>query len=146
MHFLIFIFLIFLAPFAFSEEQINQINKNDLLKQNIIKSFKSDKEKKEIKKIDEIINFVNEFDKSNNLKLEIFDKEPIKRINSKKTVKIKLIPEQTKKINLADEKSKSYRQDKIKSPPKKIKEINLSDKSSQSKKFKTPKKFYKIGF
>ena len=46
MHFLIFIFLIFLAPFAFSEEQINQINKNDLLKQNIIKSFKSDKEKK----------------------------------------------------------------------------------------------------
>jgi len=114
MHFLIFIFLIFLAPYAFSEEQINQINKNDLLKQNIIKSFKSDKEKKEIKKIDEIINFVNEFDKSNNLKLEIFDKEIIKRINSKKTVKIKLIPEQTKKI----------------------KEINLSDKSSQSKKFK----------
>ena len=37
------------------------------------------------KKIDEIINFVNEFDKSNNFKLEIFDKGPIKRISSKKS-------------------------------------------------------------
>ena len=141
MRFLISIFLIFLISFAHSKEQSIHI-KNNLLKQNIIKSFKGKKGNKDFVKIDEIINFVNEYDQSNDFKAELFTNQPFKIQLSKEKLKLPSQVKQTKTTKSLNEdleskiiekqKTKLKQKSNISSINKKPNNINFLDFNTNS--------------